>query len=228
LAVGAIPVLLTGCHVPGFATPEPASTQARDASHLWHGTQFAALAVGALVWGLIAWTVIYYRRRHGSDIPSQQATNVPLEIAYITTPIVIVAVLFTLTTITQRKMTAISAHPGLRIQATAYQWGWKFDYPSGKESASSETGPATLVLPLNTTTEIDLISTDVVHAFLVPAFLFQRNAVPGSPTRFDITPDRLGTFDGKCSTFCGIRHYAMTFSVQVLSPTDFEQWLTSP
>ncbi len=220
--------MLAGCHVPGFATPDPASTQARDASHLWHGTEFAALAVGALVWGLIAYSVIRYRRAHGPDVPSQNASNVPLEITYIATPLVIVAVLFTLTTITQRKMTAISAHPGLVVQATAYQWGWKFDYPTGKESASSDSGPATLVLPLNVTAEIDLVSTDVVHSFLVPAFLFQRNAVPGSPTRFDITPDRLGSFDGHCSTFCGIRHYAMTFTVRVVSPTDFQQWLTSP
>jgi cytochrome c oxidase subunit 2 len=65
----------------------------------------------------------------------------------------------------------------------------------------------------------------VVHAFYVPAFLFQRNAQPGQVTRFDVTPTTLGVFDGKCATFCGIGHAQMLFTVRVVSPADFAAWL---
>jgi cytochrome c oxidase subunit 2 len=223
-------VLLAGCHVPGFDTPRPASTQGNQASRVWNDTEVVALVVGAVVWALIAFTVIRFRRRHpGGDPPSQRAESIPLEILYTATPLLIVGCLFAFTTISQDKINAVSAHPDVRVEAVAFQWGWQFTYPgSGVSVATSDNGPPTLVLPLGETTEVRLTATDVVHAFYVANFLFQRAAVPGSPTTFDVTPTRLGVFSGKCSTYCGIKHYAMTFTVRVVSPGDFEQWLQTP
>jgi cytochrome c oxidase subunit II len=220
-------VALAGCHVPGFAVHQPASKQATSAYHLWNATEFIALGVGVLVWGLILYAVLYYRRRRSaSGIPSQRQYVVWLEVTYTAIPVLIVATLFGLTLATQRKMDAISAHPDLRIEATAFQWGWRFHYPVGNASSVSEGDiPADLYLPVNETAEIDLTATDVVHAFYVPAFLFQRAAVPGSPTRFDVTPTRVGTYDGKCATFCGINHDDMLFTVHVVEPAAFQAWL---
>jgi cytochrome c oxidase subunit 2 len=225
-------VLLTGCHVPGFATRQAADKQGALAAHLWHGVEFAALAVGVLVWGLILYTVVRYRRRRGTPddaIPSQRTYVVPLEVFYSVTPLLIVAVLFGLTVVQERKINAVSTHPDVKVAATAFQWGWQFTYPGGTPSVVTRPGqpPPELVLPEGETTEIDLTATDVVHAFYVPAFLFQRNAVPGSPTRFDVTPTRTGTFDGKCAAFCGIGHAQMLFTVRVVSPSDFQQWLAA-
>ena len=222
-------ILLAGCHVPGFAVPHPADKQAQGASHLWSGTEFVALAVGVIVWGLIGFAVLRYRRRRNTAedaLPSQQAYMVPLEVFYTIVPLVIVGFLFYFTTVAQRKLNAVSTHPDLHVEATAFQWGWRFHYPVGDVTTVSRVGvPPDLVLPLGETTEIDLSATDVVHAFYVPAFLFQRAAVPGSPTRFDLTPTETGTFAGKCATFCGIRHYQMLFTVRVVSPGQFQQWL---
>jgi cytochrome c oxidase subunit 2 len=217
-------VVLAGCHVPGFATLHPADRQGQEASRLWGPTQFTALGVGVVVWALIAYTLVRYRQ--SGKTSSQRAVNVPLEITYTVIPLAIVAVLFTATTIAQRRMVAISAHPDVTVGVTAFQWGWQFTYPDGKTVTSGDTGPPVLVLPLDRTIEIDLTATDVVHAFYVPAFLFQRNAVPGAPTKFDVTPTRLGDFDGHCSTFCGIRHYQMSFTVRVVAPADFDRWVT--
>lgn len=223
---------LGGCYVPGFALPAPADKQGQQAAQLWRSTEFVALGVGALVWGLIAFVIVRYRRRRGAPAgaePSQQAYHVPLEVFYTITPLVIVGILFVSTTTVQRKMNAVSSHPDVRVEATAFQWGWRFFYPVGGATTSSQVGgaPPELVLPLGETTEIDLQATDVVHAFYVPAFLFQRAAVPGSPTRFDLTPTKLGTFRGQCATFCGIRHYQMLFSVRVVTPEEFQRWLSS-
>ena len=52
-----------------------------------------ALLVGGLVWGLIVFAVLRYRRR-SDDVPSQRQYIVPLEIVYTVIPIVIVLVLF--------------------------------------------------------------------------------------------------------------------------------------
>jgi cytochrome c oxidase subunit II len=229
LPVAAAALLLTGCHVPGFAVRPPADKQGQAAFHLWNGTEFAALAVGGIVWGLIFYTVIRYRRRRQTPdgaIPSQRAYVVWLEVTYTIIPLLIVSVLFVLTLVTQRKLNAVSSHPDLEIQATAFQWGWRFHYPDGDVTTISRgSTPPDLYLPLGETARVDLTATDVVHAFYVPAFLFQRAAVPGSPTRFDVTPTRVGIYDGKCATFCGLGHYQMLFAVHVVTPEHFRQWL---
>jgi cytochrome c oxidase subunit II len=224
-------MLLSGCHVPGFAVPHPADKQGELSARLWNDTEFVALAVGVLVWGLIVYVVVRYRRRSRSPvdtIPSQRAYNVPLEVVYTVVPVLIVGALFVFTTAAQRKINAVSTHPDVKIEAVAFQWGWRFHYPEADVSTASRADtPPDLVLPLGEVTEIDLSATDVVHAFYVPAFLFQRAAVPGSPTRFDLTPNTLGTFSGKCATFCGLRHYEMLFTVRVVTPAQFDEWLAS-
>ena len=224
----ALAAVLTGCHVPGFAVHQPASKQATSAYHLWNATEFVALGVGVVVWGLILYAAVRYRRRRSATgTPSQRQYVVWLEATYTIIPIVIVATLFGLTLHTERKLNAISAHPDLHVDATAFQWGWRFAYPDagGVASASQGDVPADLYLPVGETAEFTLSSTDVVHAFFVPAFLFQRAAVPGSPTRFDITPTRVGTYDGHCATFCGLNHDDMLFTVHVVTPAAFAAWL---
>ena len=221
--------VLTGCHVPGFAVHQPASKQATSAYHLWGATEFIALGVGVVVWGLILYCAIRYRRRRSAaGIPSQRQYVVWLEVTYTLVPIAIVATLFGLTLHTQRMMNAVSSHPDVRVDATAFQWGWRFAYPDAGNVVSESLGPAPadLYLPVGETVQFTLTATDVVHGFYVPAFLFQRNAVPGSPTRFDITPTRVGTYDGHCSTFCGLNHDDMLFTVHVVSRQAFQAWLT--
>jgi cytochrome c oxidase subunit 2 len=220
--------LLAGCHVPGFAAHQPADVQGAKVVRLWNGTTFAALGVGVFVWALILYTVVRYRRRRSTPadaVPSQRAYLIGLEVFYSLLPLVIVSILFGYTLVTERQLNAVSTHPDLKVDAVAFQWGWQFHYPEGGVTETSQGNvPPVLVLPVNQTVEVDLTATDVVHAFFVPAFLFQRNAVPGSPTRFDFTPNRLGTYDGKCSTFCGIGHSTMLFTVRVVTAGDFEQW----
>jgi cytochrome c oxidase subunit 2 len=223
-------VVLGGCRVPGFSFPQPADRQGQRAASLWGATELVALAVGVLVWGLIAFVVLRYRHRRGTStdaVPSQRAYNVPLEVLYTTVPLVIVAGLFIVTTAAQGQINAVSSHPDVRVEVTAFQWGWRFHYPIGDVTTVSGGSPPLLVLPLGKTVEIDLSATDVVHAFYVPGFLFQRAAVPGSPTRFDLDPTRLGMFRGQCATFCGLRHYEMLFNVRVVTPDQFDQWLAS-
>ena len=127
----------------------------------------------------------------------------------------------------QRKINAVSSHPDLTVHATAFQWGWRFAYPNGVVTVSQGAVPPDLYLPLGETTQIDLTATDVVHAFYVPAFLFQRAAVPGTPTRFDLTPTEVGVYPARCATFCGIKHDDMLFTVRVVTPDQFQSWLFS-
>ena len=66
--------------------------------------------------------------------------------------------------------------------------------------------PPTLVLPAGETTRIVLRAEDVVHAFYVPDFLFQRQAIPGVTNVFDLTIPNAGRWPGQCSLYCGLDH----------------------
>src|ERR687897_734547 len=95
-------VLLPACG--DYGLPEPATDDGERILGLWKGSVFAGLAVAALIWALVAWSILRYRRRN-DDLPSQTPYNIPLEIAYTITPLVIVAVLFGFTVFTQEEIT---------------------------------------------------------------------------------------------------------------------------
>ena len=93
---GLVLVAATGCaseDLPTFAIGETASSQADTMLSLWQGSWIAALAVGALVWGLILWSVIFHRKR-SDHAPEQTRYNVPIEVLYTVVPVLIIGVLF--------------------------------------------------------------------------------------------------------------------------------------
>ena len=74
----------------------------------------------------------------------------------------------------------------------------------------------------------DLTSIDVIHSFWIPGFRFKRDMFPGETTSFSVdVGSRTGEFpdSGVCAEFCGLDHHKMQFSVRVVTPDEFEQWL---
>jgi len=90
-------IALLGAGLGGpFGPPPGATLQARQVHALWAVFFFAAIGVAAVVYGLIFWSIVKYRKR-SDDLPPQFRENVPLEIAYTAIPLLIVAGLFILT-----------------------------------------------------------------------------------------------------------------------------------
>ncbi len=238
-------VLLGGCNVPTFGAFRGATTQGHDEFKLWFGTAIAGLVVAVIVWGLIFWSVIRYRRRRGNDgIPRQFNTNHRLEIVYTTLPLIIVFVLFYFTVVTENEVDAVSPHPGEVVHVLAYRWGWQFTYFNGEgrsQGVAIQTSaqptllahPATsklypqMVLPKGETVRIVLTTNDVIHGFYVPEFNFSRYAQSGIVNNFDFTPTVGGVFRGQCTQYCGLYHSEMLFSVRVVSPAQFDTWLST-
>ena len=75
----------------------------------------------------------------------------------------------------------------LRIDVTAQQFAWTFEYPGESKLTS-----ATSYLPVNETVKLTLRSLDVIHSFWVPEFGQKQDAVPGIETTLVITPNRKG------------------------------------
>lgn len=230
--VATIAVAATACSS-SFGMPRGSSSQGEEVFSLWQIFFWAAIGVAAIVYGLLGWSLLRYRRRRGEDdtaLGRQFHANIPLEIVYTAIPVVIVVALFTLSIRGDDRVSAVSSDPDITLAVEAYSWGWRFSFPDegvvvlSDPSGEGIPGPE-LWLPMGETVRVELTSNDVIHAFWVPDFLFKRDAIPGHVNVFDLSPTTAGTYHGVCSEFCGLNHSFMTFTVKVVSAKEFERWL---
>jgi cytochrome c oxidase subunit II len=215
---------LAACDLPNFGAPDPVSDRGGDVLDLWRTSFVLAAAVTALVWGLVLWSVIRYRRRN-DDLPSQTPYNIPIEILYTAVPLVIVAVLFALSVGVQRRVNEKVGRPDLRVEVIGFQWQWQFRYPGGVVVTGTPDEPPTMVLPVGSTVRFDLRSSDVNHSFFVPELLYKRDNIQGVDNVIDLKVTERGTWTGRCAEFCGLDHYRMTFTVEAVPRAEFEEWL---
>ncbi len=145
-----------------------------------------------------------------------------------------VGVLFYYTARDQAAITDTSAKPDVTIGVVGKQWSWDFNYldsgvyDSGMQTqldgtSAVESQIPTLWLPVNKRVEFHITSRDVVHSFWVPAFLYKMDAIPGITNTFQVVPERLGTYAGKCSELCGEYHSEMLFNVKVVPQAEYDQ-----
>jgi cytochrome c oxidase subunit 2 len=242
LAVIGAPLVLGGCNFyPSYGASRGATTQGQETFKLYSGMMTTGIIVGGLVFLLILWTVIRYRKR-SEEMPRQFHENVPIEIIYTVVPVIIVAFLFFFTVITENKVDAIqpvnasltaAGGPVVNVRVTAFQWGWRFDYPDLNVGVAGETtngpnnhGPQ-MVVPVGETVQITLVSDDVIHGFYVRDFNFSRYALPGVTNFFDLNVIHTGTYNGQCTQICGLYHSEMLFSVRAVTPRGFAQWVST-
>jgi cytochrome c oxidase subunit II len=238
----ALPVLLLGaCSEDQAAAwergaiPEGASDRSDAIITLWQWTWVAALATGVLVWGLIAYCVIKFRRRRDDEIPVQTRYNLPMEILYTVAPVVMVLVFFKFVIDTQNEVQegAPDGEADHTIAVVGQQWSWTFNYLEDEAldgqttvyEAGTPADPPTLVLPVDESVTFELSSPDVIHSFWVPAFTYKLDVVPGRDNEFTMTPTREGTFAGKCAELCGSYHSRMLFNVEVVSAEEYAAYL---
>jgi cytochrome c oxidase subunit II len=219
-----------------LAQPVGATDRADDIHSLWMGAWLAAMIVGILVWGLIGYSCVKYRRRRDDEIPVQTRYNLPMEILYTVAPVIVVLVFFYFTVVTQNTTLAAAAEGGKAdhtVTVVGQQWSWTFNYDKdpaldGTTTVYEAGTPAdrpTLVLPVDKTVNIQLRSPDVIHSFWVPAFLFKMDVVPGQDNDFTMTPTRTGTFVGRCAELCGTYHSRMLFDVKVVDENTYATYL---
>jgi cytochrome c oxidase subunit 2 len=205
---------------------------------LWNGAWIVLWAVGLVAWGLMFYAVIVYRRRKGDNtMPEQMRYNNPIEALFTVVPLVMVIGFFAFTADTMEKIER-PVDSEMHIQVIGKQWSWDFNYKdnnvyeTGIQSQfegelGSEAALPTLYLPVNTSVEIELSSRDVVHSFWVIDFLYKKDTFPGKTNYMYFTPQREGTYKGKCAELCGEYHSMMLFNVKVVSRAEFDSQMAA-
>ena len=208
---------------------DPASVEGLDLSGDWKIFIAGALFVAAFVYVLITYALFKWRARPGdTGKPPQFDKNTFWELTGVIIPVLMVGALFGITLRKEYHVDALQPNPYAVVDVAGFRWSWQFRYPGHDITVDgSADNPPTLILPQGKLVQINLYSSDVVHAFWIPAFLFKRDATPGYTMHFNVTPLRTGTFEGKCAEFCGLDHARMTFAVRVVPPAQYDRWVSS-
>jgi cytochrome c oxidase subunit 2 len=231
--VVATALLLSGCQLPSFGAYKGETAQGHDSFKLYQGFFVAGICVFALVFCLILWSILRYRKK-SDEIPRQFQYHTVFEVFYTIVPVIIVIVLFVFTFITENEVTNVS-HKATIVDVTAFQWGWQFKYPAYKRAGTNtpvrvlgvEVQDPVMEVPAGETIHVFLRSKDVIHGFYVPQFNYSEYAQPGHLNQFDLTIQHTGTYRGQCTQFCGLYHTYMIFRVRAVTPAQFQAWVTA-
>jgi cytochrome c oxidase subunit 2 len=207
---------------------------------LWTTSWIVLLIVGIITWGLLIWALISYRRRASdSGLPAQLRYNLPIETFFTIVPLILIIGFFAFT---ERDGSAIEAkveNPDYVIEVYGKRWAWDFNYITdgvyspgiqAQELENNQIDPDSLpvlYLPVGKTIEFDLESRDVNHSFWILEFLYKKDNIPGQTNHWYVTPEKEGTYRGKCAELCGEYHSLMLFTVEVVSQQEYDAYIQS-
>ena len=92
--------------------------------------------------------------------------------------------------------------------------------PTGKDDIFS----ASLKIPAGRPIKLILRSRDVIHNFFVPELRLKQDMVPGMDIPLHFHADKPGIYEVPCSELCGLGHFQMHTTMQVMSLDEYERW----
>lgn len=198
--------------------PEQASTMATRVDALY----FFLIAVSTLFTGLIFFLLFYfaikYRRRSETEQPLPIVGALRLELVWTLIPFGLTMGMF----VWGASLYFTTMRPpkgALEIYVVGKQWMWYFQHPEGPREINE------LHVPVGRPVKLTMTSQDVIHSFYVPAFRIKMDVVPGRYTTTWFEATKTGEYHLFCAEYCGTAHAGMGGRVSVMKLTQYEQWL---
>ncbi|HEY0704467.1 MAG TPA: cytochrome c oxidase subunit II [Candidatus Acidoferrales bacterium] len=206
----------------------PASTPADSILGLSHLVLAITGIIFVVVFTLMAYVVVKFRRRGGDDgrEPPQVYGSNQVELAWTVIPVLIVLVLFLATARVLLSIQDAPQPPGaIEVVAIGHQYWWEYRYPALGVVTANE-----LHVPVSdpahpTPTFLTLLSADTDHSFWVPQLAGKTDLIPNHPNHTWIDPHSTGLYVGQCAQYCGVQHAKMLLRVYVDSRADFDRWI---
>ena len=137
--LGVTMLVLAGCseadthQIRNLAMPDRATAEGPYTYELWKWAWVAAMVTGVIVWGLIFYAVVKFRRRSDDEVPRQTRYNLPLEVFYTIAPVLMCVVFFFHTVRVQDEVLNLDANPDMTVEVLGQQWSWTFNHGVGEQ-----------------------------------------------------------------------------------------------
>jgi len=200
--------------------PEAASSIAEGVDHLYFVLTFITLFFTIAIFSTIFVFMVKYRRRAENEVPPDIEQNLPLELAWTIIPTLICAGLF----LWASSLYFENSRPpsaSTEIFVIGKQWMWHIQHPEGVREINE------LHVPEGVPVKLTMTSEDVIHDFYIPAFRVKKDVIPGRYSSLWFQATKVGTYHLFCAQYCGADHAEMLGWVYVMSPADYETWLSS-
>jgi cytochrome c oxidase subunit II len=199
--------------------PPQASTLAPKTDALLFFLLAVAGFFSALIFTLIFYFAIRFRRRNDLERPRPVPTAMWLEATWTVIPLMLVCVMFVWgASLYYREYTP---PPGaLEIYVVGKQWMWKLQHPGGQREINE------LHVPTGRPVKLIMTSQDVIHSFFLPAFRIKQDVLPGRYTSEWFEATKTGTYHLFCAEYCGDQHSHMIGRLVVMEPREYERWLS--
>jgi cytochrome c oxidase subunit 2 len=224
----------------------PVTAIAMEQRWLHHFMLVICLLIFIGVFSVMFYSIFKHRKSKGAK-PANFHESTTVEIIWTIVPFIIVILMALPATKTVVAMKDTSA-ADITIKATGVQWKWGYDYLKGEgeginfvstldvtQREMSDAGKPQgddyllkvdnpLVVPVNKKIRIITTASDVIHAWMVPAFGVKQDAIPGFVRDAWFRSEKTGDFYGQCAELCGKEHAYMPIHVKVLSAEDYTRW----
>jgi cytochrome c oxidase subunit 2 len=225
----------------------PVTAIAREQRWLHYFMLIICLVIFIGVFSVMFYSIFKHRKSKGAKAANfHESTTV--EIIWTIVPFIIVIFMALPATKAVVAMKDTSS-ADITIKATGIQWKWGYDYLKGEgeglgflstldvtQREMSDAGkPAgdnyllkvdnPLVVPVDKKIRIITTATDVIHAWMVPAFGVKQDAIPGFVRDTWFRAEKVGDYYGQCAELCGKEHAYMPIHVKVVSAEDYTKWV---
>jgi cytochrome c oxidase subunit 2 len=234
-----------------FFTPKSGGSPNADSIHsLYKIVLYVAAVVFVVFEGGLVYAVYKFRAKKGA-VPEQIHGNTKVEIGATAGA---AGILVILTIVTFIKLPGIINPPNsssgangivlsasltqpnppdgrhLTVCVQGRQFIWRYVYGAGcNKSYFFKHLPYSyqeMVVPSNTTVDLLIQSSDVIHAWWVPSLGGKVDAVPGYTTYTWFKAPRANElYHGQCAQLCGRQHAFMTALVKVVTPGQYAAWI---
>ena len=204
------------------------------------------VVIGAVVFGVMAWSIMYHRKSRGA-VAENFHESTTVEIIWTVVPLLILIGIAIPATGTLLELEDAKTDADINLQVTGIQWKWKYNYvddgvefisslaqksrdvvkdPTGHEHYLLDVDEP-VVLPINKKIRFLFHADDVIHAWWVPDLAVKQDAIPGFINDSWAIIEEPGTYRGQCAELCGKDHGFMPIVVEAVTQPEYEAWLAS-
>lgn len=218
-------ILLSGCE---GGVLDPKGQVGIDEKYLIVVATVLMLLVVIPVIGMTLYFAWRYREGREHEIYDPKwAHSTKIEVVVWLIPIVIIAILGTLTWYSTQELDPYKPldheHEPITIQVVSLNWKWLFIYPEQGIATVNE-----VVFPKDVPVEFKITSDTTMNSFFIPQLGSQIYSMAGMTTRLNLIANEAGEFDGISANYSGAGFTGMKFkAIAKDSEQDFEKWVSA-